>query len=167
MWVNTMQIIIAFSYPKKFKIGAKFISWFLNKPYSHVLVYWYSKNLDRTLVYQASHGQVHFIEMDNFLKDNNIVKEFKLEVSEENFNKLIRKCVDLAGQPYAYLELITIGINSVLSKIGIKTQFKDIKGYVCSGIAAVVINEIFNKQLSKPVNLINPADIDEFLTTNI
>lgn len=162
-----MQINIAFSYPKSFKIGAKFISFILNKPYSHVLVYWNSKNLDRTLVYQASHGQVHFIEMTNFLKDNNIVKDFKLEITDENFNKLIQKCVDLAGQPYAYFELITIGIHYILSKIGIKLFFKDIKGYVCSGIAGVIIEQIFQTKLTKPTNMLNPADIDDFLTTNI
>lgn len=158
-----MEVVISFSYPKKFKIGAKLISLFINRPYSHVLIHWYSKSLDRTLVYQASHGQVHFIEMQNFLKDNDIVKSYKVNLLDDQYNELIRRCVDLAGQPYATMELLKLSIHEILAKVNIKCDFNDTKGYICSELMADILETMYGKVFKKPKNQITPSDIDDFL----
>lgn len=158
-----MEINIGFSYPKTFKIGAKAISLYLNRPYSHVLIYWHSKSLDRTLVYQASHGKVHFIEMTNFLKENDIVKTYKYDICQEKFNKLVQKCVDLAAQPYATTELLTLFLHDMLLKCGIKVDFGDKRGFICSELLANLLEDVFNIKFNKPKYYVNPKDIDNYL----
>lgn len=157
-----MEVKVAFSYPKKFKIGAWFLKAFMRRPYSHVLVYWESVSLERTLVYHAAHGQVHFIEKHNFLKQNDIVKEFAITVSEEQRIALMQRCVDLAGQPYAYAELVTMGIHELLGEGYIP---KDCPGYVCSTLLAELLEDILGKKLNKPKHLVKPNDIEDLLTS--
>lgn len=160
-----MEVFIGFSYPNKFKIGAKLLSLFMGKPYSHVLIYWKTKSLDRTLVYQASHGSVHFIELNNFLKENNIVKSYTLTLKEHEFNKLVQRAVDLAGQPYALKGVFLLGIYELLSYFGINIKIKDTRGYFCSELLADLLQNQFNKKFIKQTYLIKPSDIDDFLTT--
>lgn len=160
-----MEITIAFSYPIKFKIGAKIISLFMNKPYSHVLIYWKSKSLNRVLVYQASHGNVHFIELNNFLKENKIIKEFKLEITETQYTQLIKQAIDLAGEPYDLKGVLLLGYYKILNKIGISIDIKESKGYFCSELLANLCLSLFNKEFNKHTSLIEPSDIDDYLTT--
>ena len=143
-----MEITVAFTYPKKFKVGAKFISLYINRPYSHVCIYWKSAKLDRTLVYHAAHGKVHFLELNNLLKENNIIKTHTIKVTEDEYNFLIQKCVDLAGQNYSFLGLLVLGARDVLSRLKIKTELKDTKGYFCSELMACLLKIVFNKPFS-------------------
>jgi len=161
-----MEIIVAFSYPKKFKIGAKLISWWMQAPYSHVLIYWKSNSLDRNMVYQSSHGSVHFIELNNFLKENNIVKQHVIDLTLEEFNKLLQKAVDLAGQPYDFKGVILLGIYELMSYFGIKLAIKNTKGYFCSELLAELLTNKFGNKFVKESFLIKPVDIDDVLTTN-
>jgi len=162
-----MEIFIAFSYPKKFKIGAWVISRFLKKPYSHVLIYWKTESLNRTLVYQASHGHVHFIEFNNFLRENNLIKVYNLIINREQFINVSQKCVDLASQPYDFKGVIALGLHEFLLNFGIKTRLKDHKGYFCSELLASLLEDVFDKPFLKDNHLIKPSDIELFLQENL
>lgn len=158
-----MEIIVAFTKPNPCKIGSKFISFFINRPYSHVLVYWYSKSLDRHLVYHAAKGKVHFIELNNFLKENVIVKEHRITITQDQHTSLVKKCIDLAGQKYSLSDLIVNGLYEISQKLRLKIKFKNHKGYICSELLAELLQDIYDKPFLKNCNLVNPADIDEFL----
>lgn len=134
--------------------------------YSHVLIYWKAKSIDRHLVYQASHGSVHFIELQNFLKSNEIVKEYKLDISDDLYIKLVQRCVDLAGEPYGFLELLNIAMHDVANYAGLKLDFGDGRGYICSELLVDLLGQLGHSPFLKPKHLIKPKDIEDFLIAN-
>lgn len=157
------SITIGLSYPNHFKIGACAISLYTHRLYSHALVYWDSPSIQETLVYQASLGMVHFCSMENFKQNNDIIKEFKLNLTDNQFTKLVKKCVQLAGIEYSKLELLNIFLDQTLKKDILGDQ----PGFICSELVADLLEEIFNKPFPKPKYLVTPADIDDYLTDNI
>ena len=161
-----MEIVVAFSSPKEFNLSSSIIKAVMGTKYSHVLVYWKAEKLDRRLVYQASHGSVHFLELDNFLKNNEVHSEHLIEITQEQYVDLVRRCVDLAGQPYGFCELANIAINDLANYAGLKVDFGDGKGYICSELLADLLISVCNATFKKPKHLIKPKDIEDFLIAN-
>lgn len=153
-----MKIIIGCS--RNDKLGSQLIRNWMGTDYSHVYARWYLSSQEREIVYQASHGMVHFIELNNFTKDNIIVKEFVLEISDEQFKKFSQKCIDLAGQKYSKLQLIQIFLRDLSRGM---LQFPDQPGYICSELMAELLENIFNAKFDKPRHMITPKDIVEFM----
>lgn len=144
---------------KTSKIGSEAIQWWINAPYSHVYIRWHLATQDREIVYHASHGMVHFREYNNFKKENIIVCEFELELSEAQFKKFSQKCIDLAGESYSKLELLQIILCDITNG---KIHTEDQVGYICSELLCELLEDlgyIFNK----PKYLITPKDIIEKL----
>jgi hypothetical protein len=140
-------------------IGSKLIQWWIGANYSHVYARWYLSSQERNIVYQASHGMVHFIEFRNFKSVNTIVEEFHIDLPDDKFKKLSQKCIDLAGQPYSRLELLQIFLCDVTNG-RFKTQ--DQKGYICSELMCEILMDLGYK-FNKPKYLVNPKDIVEAL----
>lgn len=157
-----MKIIIGCS--KNFKIGSKLIRCWLNTKYSHVYVRWYLSNQEREIVYQASHGMVHFQNFENFKTDNKIVKEFELDLTDEQFKKFSQKCIDLSGQPYSTLELIQIVLCDLTNG---KLHAKDQNGYICSELMAELLEDFFDFKFNKPRYLLTPKDIINALSNRL
>ncbi len=157
------RIKIGFSTPPStlFKPGASLIRWWIDRDYSHTYIQFTSERLNISNVYQASHGMVHFREFNKFQKDNVIIKEYILDISDEQYNQILRQCMDIAGEGYGYSELITIVLHDILFKFGIKLTHNG-PGYVCSELIGTVI-EILGISFEKPKYLLTPADIDECL----
>lgn len=150
---------IGFSYPKKFKIGAWLISKWIGKPYSHVYIRFDSPKIGST-IYHAANGMVHFRSETNFLKDNIVVKEYKLEVIPEKRHDILLHCMNLSGEPYGYSELLKIVFMDICAFLGcmlIKTY--NGKGYICSEL----IGDVFDYNWKKPKHLLKPNDIEEAL----
>lgn len=127
----------------------------MKTPYSHVYARWLLKSQEREIVYHASHGMVHYCSLERFLSNNIIVKEFALEITDEQFTKFSRKCIDLAGEKYSQLELLQIWLSDVS---GDKLHFKDQKGYICSELMCELLEDLGIK-FCKPKHLIKPIDI--------
>lgn len=123
--------------------------------YSHVYARWTLKSQQRDIIYQASHGMVHYQSLNNFTKGNTIVKEFTLELTDEQFKKFSSKCIDLAGESYSKLTLLQIFLSDVSSG---KIHFKDVPGYVCSELMCELLEELGVK-FTKPKHLVRPDDI--------
>lgn len=136
-------------------IGSRLIQGWIGAPYSHVYARWHLSDQDREIVYQASHGMVHFRSYDNFKKENTIVQEVEIELTCEQFQAFSQKCIDLAGQPYSKLELLQIFISD-LTKGSI--SFEDQPGYICSELMAELLQSL-GYSFEKPLFLINPKDI--------
>jgi hypothetical protein len=148
-----MKIIIGAS--RNSKIGSKLIQWWIGAPYSHVYARWHLNDQERDIVYQASHGMVHFKAFENFKKENEIVKEFELELTCDQFKKFSQHCIDLAGQPYAIIELLQIALCDFTNG---KIQFADQYGYICSELMCELLEDLGHK-FNKPKYLITPKDI--------
>lgn len=151
------KIIIGAS--KNCKIGSRLIQWWIGAPYSHVYARWYLSDQDREIVYQASHGMVHFKEFNNFKKENEIVKEFVIDVTCEQFKAFSQRCVDLAGQPYSIAELIQILASDITNG---KIHAEDQHGYICSELMTELLESLGYKT-TKPKYLVSPKDIVIFL----
>jgi len=155
-----MQITIGAS--RNNKLGSKLIRWWIGAPYSHVFVKWHLITQNRDIVYQASHGMVHFIAYDNFLKDNEIVEEIVIDIDNEHFIKFSKKCIDLAGQPYSTNQLIQIFLYDISNQT---LHFNDLKGYICSELICELLSDI-GYTFNKVKYLINPKDIINTLMGN-
>ena len=148
-----MRLIIGVS--KTNQIGSKAIQWWMKTNYSHVYARWELKTQQRDIIYHASHGMVHYQSCANFLKVNIPVKEFILEITDEQFKKFSRKCIDLAGEKYSTLQLLQIFISDIS---GGKLIFKDQSGYICSELMCELLEDIGIK-FTKPKYLVRPDDI--------
>ena len=148
-----MKIVIGAS--RNEKIGSKAIQFHMNTDYSHVYIRWWLQHQQREIVYQASHGMVHFCSLGNFTKNNTIVKEFTLNITDEQFKKLSQKCIDLAGETYSKLELLQIFLSDAS---GSKIHFEDQPGYICSELVCELLIDL-GMTFDKPKWMIKPSDI--------
>jgi hypothetical protein len=152
-----MKIFIGVS--RNNKIGSKAIQWWIGANYSHSYVRWTLSTQERDIIYQASHGMVHFISLENFTKENEIVEEIELELCPESFKRFSRKCVDLAGVEYSTLELFQILLHDMSKG---RITFEDQHGYICSELICDLLEDLGIK-FSKPKFMMNPKDIMECL----
>jgi len=153
-----MEIIIGCS--KNTKIGSKLIQWWMGTDYSHVYVKWRLRTQDRSIVYHASHGMVHFISEENFKLKNQVVKEYELNIGQRHFIEFSKHCVDLAGQEYSTLELGQILLNNLTDG---RYKAEDLPGYICSELMAELLENFFKAKFDKPRYLLTPKDIILFL----
>lgn len=148
-----MKLIIGAS--RSNKIGSEALQWWMRTNYSHVYARWTLKTQARDIVYHAARGMVHYQSLDNFTKQNIIVKEFVLDITDEQFKKFSVKCIDLAGEKYSKLELLQIFLSDVS---GGKIHFEDQKGYICSELMCELLEDL-NIKINKPKFLVRPDDI--------
>ena len=155
-------IYIGFSAPIKFKIGAALIKWWTSAPYSHVYLRFDSSNQKvPSNIYHAANGMVHFKTFNNFKKENQILKEYSLILSEDKRLDILIDAMNKSSIKYGYLELIKIFVSDIfffLSKKEIK--FKNSKGYICSELVADMLESYFKIKFDKPKHLLKPEDID-------
>lgn len=133
----TKSVIIGFSKPKKWKIGAECIKLWSNCAFSHVYIVEHRRYVGRTLVYQASHGNVNCISKENFLKENDVVSEFEIIISTCAYAKTIQYCIDSLGADYGQIGLIKI----VLSK-KFKMHGDGSRTFHCSEFAIRAVPEL-------------------------
>ncbi len=154
------KIIVGFSRPSSFKIGAELISMWMNRPYSHVYVRFISPKLG-DVVFHAAHGMVHFMTLDNFTKSNTVVKEYAVDSGD--ITEVLKFCIGLAGTGYGYSELFKILLVDSLTYLNIHPETYNGKGYICSELAGQVLKMAVGAQYNKPMHLLKPSDIDTFL----
>lgn len=148
-----MRLIIGAS--RNSKIGSRLLQWWMGTNYSHVYARWALKTQQRDIVYQASHGLVHYQALNNFTKENIIIKEFILDLTDEQFKKFSIKCIDLAGEKYSKIELVQIFLSDISDG---KLKFEDQHGYICSELMCELLEDLGIK-FNKPKFLVRPDDI--------
>lgn len=163
---NVRKITIGFSRPKKFMLGAYLIGKWIGRSYSHVFMCFDSKSLGMQSVYHASHGMVHFMAKDNFLINNNIIKEYTISVTDEQYNKILKRAMLLAGIAYSNKELFKTAFYDIARTFGLKYLPSDDIGYICSELVGKILIEELGYNFEKTTCILNPADIDNALTNN-
>lgn len=144
---------------KKFAIGSLLIRWYMGTPYSHVYMKFDSTSLDRKLVYEAVGVGVRFIGQKRWEEHAKEVASFKIELSDENYKKLMQYCVDNAGINYGYLQNL-----GVLWANLWKSSTNPISdGSNCSEAIGEIL-ELEGYKIDKDYNLLTPKDI--FLILN-
>lgn len=124
-----MNLIIGFSTPKTFNPLSYLIKWYLDVPYSHSYLKWTDPNLERTIIYEASHLFVHYIEFNNWLAKNNIIYEFSIDLDENKHKELMQFCIDNCSKPYNFTTLIDFVFKTNYGNDGESS-------YICSELVA-------------------------------
>lgn len=158
-------VYIGFSKPIKWKIGAAAISWWTDRPYSHVYVRFVSSDPQiPSNVYHAAHGMVHFRAFENFLLDNKVIKEYKIPMSAQTRKRTLIHCMKINGEGYGYSELGKIFISDIAySCFQKQIHFKNGKGYICSELVGKLMTEELGHTFNKPLNLLKPSHIEDKL----
>ena len=157
------KITIGFSTSRsKFAIGAIIIRIFEGTKFSHTYMEFRSDSLFRSMIYQASHGLVNFMNEQVFDKDNVIIESFEVQVTDDQYNQILAFCIDCAGVKYGKLELIGIGIARIKAKLGFAetNPFSDgPRTFVCSELMGYVLNILGCQLDTKRLEIEGPAFI--------
>lgn len=157
-----MKLQIGCSVPIDFKIGAWLISWWIKKPYDHAfLVFDYEDS--KPAVFQASHGMVHFQSLPNFLRDNEIIVQYELDLSYKDHTEFFDECMNLSGEPYSIRQLVVTFLHDLAQKFNVKLNSEDCPGYVCSELVGKLLIDRLGIKFNKPTYLLSPADVDDKL----
>ena len=129
------KINIGLSTPKEFKVGSATIRLAQGTDFSHVfirMVHSPHSKLAFDKVFQASHGDVNALKYDNFTKENKIIREYELEVSEDNYLEIVNYLWEQLGKKYGFMQLLGIYTGLKLGNNG-ETRF------ICTELAAMVL----------------------------
>lgn len=165
------KLIIGFSKPKKFRLFAWLIMKSYGIPYDHVFLKFHSNTYDRDIIYQASKMMINFMGSEVFAKENIIVQEFEIEVSDENWSKLMQFSIDNAGKPYSLKEILGFTLVKICSWFGkeITNPFKEgTEEYVCSVLADYVLENYTNRDIPGDFENADPKYLHDYLiSTNV
>ena len=149
-------IIVGFSRPIKWKPFAWAIMKSYGTNYDHVYMKFHSDSLQRDIIYQASSVMVNFMSTSVFTSNNVIVKEFPVQVSDDNYTKLMQFCVDNAGKPYSLKEVLGFACTVIVGWFGkkIANPFKSgTDEFVCSVLAGYILDNYTDNK--------TPGDFEE------
>lgn len=160
------SIIVGFSKPKTWKPFAWVIMKAYGTPYDHVYVKFHSDSFDRDLIYQASGTMINFMSPDVFESNNFVLKEFTINVSDDDMKKTIQFAIDNAGKPYSMKEVLGLAVVRIAEIFGkkIKNPWADgTAGYVCCILVAYILQNIDDVEIASDVFSISPKELYEFL----
>lgn len=160
------EIVIGFSRPLKFKPLAALIKVLWGTPYDHVYLKFQSNFFSRDLIYQASKLLVNFMGLTTFLAENEILWEASIELTDEEMQALIKFAIDNAGKPYGLKEAFGLGLVRLFEIFGktIKNPFGGgTQNYICSVLAAYVLQNFTSVRLVKDFQDMSPKDVWDFL----
>lgn len=157
-------VTIGFSKPKTWKPFAALIMWGYGIPFDHVYIKFYSSFYDRNVIYQASGTMVNFMSPTVFDANNNVVKEFVLQITDENMIKMVQFAMDNAGKPYGIKECLGLAIVRIAHLFGkhIQNPFKDGgQTYVCCEMGEDIVNDFTSLKIKQSSDNINPKSMYE------
>lgn len=156
--MSTKSVEILFTTPKKYSAFSAFLRWYLKAPFSHVCLKIHSDFYERTMIYEASAGQVQAESFANWEKRNRIISAHKIEVDGERKKEVIQYCIDHLRHKYGILSLVDIFFRD---KLGIETHFGSdgTKKFICSEFAYLTLQpEIHKIAKIKGLNIEESAD---------
>ena len=149
------KITVGFSKAKGFKPFSWLIMWYGKTNFSHVYIKidtrWNTK-----LIYQASGHMVNFMGSRYFDDINKVVEEFELNITENDYNKLMEFCTYESGAPYSFKQIIGMVIADIFKLK--KNPFSSQNKYVCSELVLKAFNDRFKVQ-NDFFDLAKPRDI--------
>lgn len=160
------SISIGFSRPKTWKPFAELIMLGYGIPYDHAYVRFHSDFYNRDVIYQASSTMVNFMSPVIFECNNVIVKEFQIQITDENRKAMVGFAMDNAGKPYGIKEcfgLAWVRLNEIVGR-RIKNPFADGgTTYVCCEMAAAILNQYSSIKVPYDLDNLNPKELYNFM----
>ena len=160
------KLRIGFSKPKGkiFPIFSWLIRIYEGTPHSHVYIRWETK-WNTWLCYHAASVMVHFLGEYSFAKHIEIIEEFEFNVSEEQFDRLMRFCTKNVGQDYALLEALMIPFVDYLEargKIFHSYASGEVKQY-CAELVLRALAEMSQEKLTFDADRVKLKQVYEFV----
>lgn len=98
-----------------FAILSKIITSVEKRPFSHAYIRFVDPATNQELVYQAAHGMVNLMHLDNFEKESVRIKEYKLICAPERFLEFYTKAQKRLGIKYSISQLMWLGLKKILN----------------------------------------------------
>lgn len=150
-------IIVGFSRPKALFVPYSLLIRAVDHiDYSHVYLKFHSDHYDCNLIYQASHVATNFYNESYFDAEEIVVKEFKIEVSDEIYDAAMKYSIDHVGAPYGVKQVVGIACQMMFGD----NPFKDgDKSYVCSEL----VQDVMKFPIDQDPDNIRPIHIYQYL----
>ena len=131
-------------------------------PYSHCYTEFENRrHPELPLIYQASHDMMNFMSRPVFETENEVIEEFLIEVSDEAYDHLLYKAIQIVGKPYGVKQILGIVV-ARLFNLNYNPFETKADTYICSEWCAIVLEEL-GYVLPKDRNLLTPKDIHKVL----
>lgn len=157
------KITIGFSKPKNkiFPIFSWAIRAYEHTPFSHVFVRWQT-SVGPSICYHAAHTTLHFLSDTCFEKQIKVVESFEFEVTDEQYNKLLKYCLETCGNNYALVGVFGV-LYCDLFKVK-KNPFGEgpLEQY-CAELVYRVIGEMTGAQLTLDADRVKLKQVYEFV----
>ena len=152
-------ISVEFSKAKAwYKIASDVIATTEKRPYSHAYLKYECPITGILMVSQASKGSVNEITYENFLKENIVIEEIKLCLTEDQILKILKKAKSKQGDPYANDQLLNIAFKKIFRHSLNKTNGE--KAVICSEHVVRCLQEV-DMYFARDCNIdeITPSDL--------
>lgn len=123
---------------------------------------------DTDIVYHASGTQVHFMADSLFKKKAIIVEEYVYQLPREDYNDLLKFCMQNAGVDYGQVGVLGIAAVKFAEMVGftIKNPFNSARQW-CSKLVGALIKNILNVEGAWRIEVgtAGPSDINKFIAS--
>ena len=155
--------IVSTKSKKKFAFFSWLIMWWTDRDISHVA----RRALigGEVMYYQASEGKVNYEHSSFFEKKHKTIREYRLEVPDHIFQKIISSCLHECGGNYGIAQNIGIAMVDIANKLRINIKNPFVTGRVCSELLYAVAFKELIPSLDWDENTIKPHQIEEIINT--
>ena len=153
------KLVIGFSTPKKFRWTSWLIRKFQRSEYSHIYIVMKASPKSRLAfdkVFQASHGDVNAITLENFEDGNKIIHTYEICISDDTYFEVANWLWRQLGKPYGFMQLLAIAV-------GMNKDSNKNNAYICSELAGRVLKDFLGYDINKKMDTIGLTDIHKVL----
>lgn len=164
--MDDRYLTLLFTYPKKFRPASLVIKSRLGTDYSHVCAVVSTGPIGLFDVYQASHGNVHGLDLCEFLKKNNVIKTCRIKADKEGYYKIIRYLKKQRGKDYNEWAAIASTV-PILRAMGIGEDGDN--AFICSEYTARALEQVDAFEYGKyrdHVDYVDPKIFEKVLVDN-
>jgi len=129
-----MLINIIFTKPKNYFFISELVAFVQKTDFSHVCI-----SFDNKLFQANNDTGVTVTDLEEFLKENNILHSFTISVSAAEFYKYMNQ---VTGRPYSSYQAFIVGVFITIKRAGLKLRIPKVNGkeaFICSEIIGDVL----------------------------
>lgn len=156
-----MKLYIGFSRPDSFSLFASIIMAVESRKFDHVYVRIQEPMNNTWMVFQASDLAVNLMSAANFQQSFTTVKEYEIEISQDQYNQVWTFINQNLGTPYSFIEDVGILLMKIFN---LKSQpfSQGMSAEFCSKLGANVC-KLLGLPITLPSDQIDPSGLDSIL----
>lgn len=143
-------------------IGSLFIKEIEKRPYSHVYLRFQHPLTKEWIITHAANGMVHEVKFDHFKNGNDIIKEFQLELNNNQAMSLHLINNHYKGSKYSFSQFLLITLKKLFRISDKKTNLN--KAFICSEWVYVLLTKCgYLQDTVKSQDSLTPSDLEKLL----